>query len=527
MKKVAIYVRSSKDRKDVACEAQERQLREFIPKGEAVYRVFCDKALSSTRDVRPEFDEMVSLAMSKQSPFSKIYCLDTSRFGRDQHQTQSYLWALRKKYGIDVIFINMPQTNSYLDPVFETIMSAFDELHSQQSKVKGVASMKQNVRSGYRAGGRPPYGYQLKEVEVAKHRSGKPIIKTILEPNPETAQYAKEFFERRAKYEGKKSILDDFYVRNIPSPSGNRQWTTHSAKSIEDNIEVYLGTTIFNRHNERIKEKGKLNGYLHGKKYKPKNEWVIAENTHEPLITEDTANIIREMKKKRIREAPNTAKKVYALSGIMKCGVCGTNYNGDRYIYKCNSRTMFGIKCHNNDISQNTAEDAIFTLVSQKILNFKNVKGVIDRVKERFQNGKSDVQPLEKSLAKIEKEQERLMDLYSRGLVEIEDIEPRLASIKDQKKAVKKNIAHQKASQGAFEVSDDDIRYVIENFKEQVSHADAKTRKSAVLALFQEICIFPKEGAPWERILEIKGSCLPLTRVSVASPRGFEPLLPA
>ena len=127
--------------------------------------------------------------------------------------------------------------------------------------------------------------------------------------------------------------------------------------------------------------------------------------------------------------------------------------------------------------------------MSQKILNFKNVKGVIDRVKERFQNGKSDIQPLEKSLVKIEKEQERLMDLYSRGLVEIEDIEPRLASIKDQKKAVKKNIEHQKASQGAFEVSDDDIRHVIENFKEQVSHADAKTRKSAVLALFQEICI--------------------------------------
>ena len=188
-----------------------------------------------------------------------------------------------------------------------------------------------------------PYGYQLKEVEVAKHRSGKPIIKTILEPNPETAKYAKEFFERRAKYESKKSILDDFYVRNIPSPGGNRRWTAHSAKSIEDNLEVYLGTTIFNRHNERIKENGKLNGYLHGKKYKPMDEWVITEKTHEPLITEDIANIIREMKKKRIREAPITQKSVYALSGAMKCSECGTNYVGDRGIYRCNSRTKPGI----------------------------------------------------------------------------------------------------------------------------------------------------------------------------------------
>jgi hypothetical protein len=84
-----------------------------------------------------------------------------------------------------------------------------------------------------------------------------------------------------------------------------------------------------------------------------------------------------------------------------------------------------------------------------------------------------------------------------------------------------------KSAQGAFEVSDDDIRNAIENFTEEVSHADPKVRKSAVIALFQEVRIFPKEGAPWERILEIKGSCLPLTRLSVASPRGFEPLLPA
>ena len=150
MNKVAIYVRSSKDRKDVACEAQERQLREVVSSNkEAVYRVFCDKALSSTRDIRPEFDEMISIATSKNSPFSKIYCLDTSRFGRDQHQTQSYLWALRKRYGIEVNFVNMPQTNTHLDPVFETIMSAFNQFHSQQSKVKGVVGMKQKCKGRF------------------------------------------------------------------------------------------------------------------------------------------------------------------------------------------------------------------------------------------------------------------------------------------------------------------------------------------------------------------------------------------
>lgn len=87
MVKSAIYVRSSKDRNDVACEAQESQLQEVVKNnGEVIYNVYTDKALSSTRDVRPSFDEMIGLATSKNPPFKKIYCLDTSLFGRDQHE---------------------------------------------------------------------------------------------------------------------------------------------------------------------------------------------------------------------------------------------------------------------------------------------------------------------------------------------------------------------------------------------------------------------------------------------------------
>ena len=113
MNKSAIYVRSSKDLHDVSCEAQVSQISEHVKRnGEAVYRVFQDKALSSTRDVRPEFDEMISLAMSKNPPFNKIYCLDTSRFGRDQHETQVLLFELRRKHGIDVISFHQSRARS-------------------------------------------------------------------------------------------------------------------------------------------------------------------------------------------------------------------------------------------------------------------------------------------------------------------------------------------------------------------------------------------------------------------------------
>lgn len=39
----------------------------------------------------------------------------------------------------------MPQTGTPMDDMMETVISAFDQFYSQQSKIKGVAGMKQNV----------------------------------------------------------------------------------------------------------------------------------------------------------------------------------------------------------------------------------------------------------------------------------------------------------------------------------------------------------------------------------------------
>jgi site-specific DNA recombinase len=528
MKPVGIYVRSSKDLHNVSCEAQEEQIRKVAQgNGEGVYRVFCDKALSSTRDVRPEFDEMIALAMSKSQPFNKIYCLDTSRFGRDQHQTQVLLWQLRRKHGIEVVFVNMPQTGSFLDGFFETIMAAFDQLHSQQSKVRGVASMKQNVLNGYRAGGRPPYGYRLKEFELGKHRHGNRLVKTKLEPDPETAPIAKEYFERRAKGEARMAIIEDFYHRGIPSPSGHAKWGTPSAKAIEDNLEVYLGHTVFNRHNERIKESGRFCGYLHGQKWRPQEEWVVAENTHEPLITDEVGSRIREMKAKRIRESRYNAKRTYALSGVMKCGLCGTNYIGDRGIYRCNSFSKPGDKCGNNDISQQKVEAAVSAVIEQQILNFRNIKDFIRAVKERLSPDQHERKSLERKIGIADGEIKKVMKLYRLGTIDEKEIEEELVDLQGRKRELEAKLEEARTLEESLTIRDEDIEEVVRNLKKELNHADPKIRKRAIQTLFSEVKIYPKEGDPWNRILEVKGAYIPLTRLKMASPTGFEPVLPA
>ncbi len=528
MENVAIYVRSSKDLHNVSCKAQETEITKKLKPGEEVYRVFSDEALSSINDVRPQFDELIMLATSKTPPFSKIYCLDTSRFGRDQAQTQTILWELRRKHGIEVDFINLPHTGTYLDPAFETIMSAFDYIHSQQSKAKGVASMKQNILNGHRAGGRPPYGYRLKYIDTGIIREGKPVLKSKLEPNPETAQIISEYFERRTRFESRGSILRDFHRRGIPSPSGCVYWRQSTVAAIENNLDTYLGHTVFNRHNERVKVGGKLDGYVGRQKWKPEEEWVRCNNTHEPLITPERADKIRQMKKRKVRETPSRAKRIYALSGLMACGECGSNYTGDRGIYRCNFYNKQGLKCHNNGISQRRVEGVLFSHLEKQVLNFKNIKDVIGRVKRRIEGNKPDnIVPIKKRLTELDKENERMLFLYRRGKIAPYLLEQEMEAIQKQKSELTEELQRAKESIKTLDVDAKVIKETIENFTKEVQNADPQIRKRTLMALIERVVIFPKKNGKEGRFLEVRGSCLPLTRVSMASPTRFELVSPA
>ena len=71
------------------------------------------------------------------------------------------------------------------------------------------------------------------------------------------------------------------------------------------------------------------------------------------------------------------------------------------------------------------------------------------------------------------------------------------------------------------------IRETILNFREEVRHADPEVKKRAARTLFESIVIHPKDNENRDRLLSIKGVCLPLTRDFLVTPRGIEPLLPA
>ena len=160
-RKAALYLRSSKDRHDVSVDSQRRELYAYAKTiGDVIVVEFSDKVESAKTDDRPAFQALIDEVRSKNCRFSALYCYDTSRFSRRQYHAQIYKQLLKRK-GIELTFLKLPKTDTILDPIIESLMEAFDEFHSQKSKMDGLRGMRENIEQGWRAGGKAIHGYKL------------------------------------------------------------------------------------------------------------------------------------------------------------------------------------------------------------------------------------------------------------------------------------------------------------------------------------------------------------------------------
>ena len=71
-----------------------------------------------------------------------------------------------------VIYRNVPDADPVTEMLLKSILQAMDEWHSLTSRQKGLAGMAENVRQGWRAGGKAPRGYRLEYQATGTIRDG-------------------------------------------------------------------------------------------------------------------------------------------------------------------------------------------------------------------------------------------------------------------------------------------------------------------------------------------------------------------
>jgi len=273
--RAVLYLRSSKDRNDVSIDAQRRALHELAVARElVVVDEYADAVESGKDEDRPAFLRLLAALVSPARTWHHILMLDTARLGRNQLNSLQFERDCERR-GVRVIFRALPEGGDEATMMFlKSVVRAQDQYHSMVSRAKGLAGMAENVRQGWRAGGRAPRGYQLEHHPTGAVRDGAPVLKSRLVVDELVAPTVRAYLELRAQ-----GVPRGRAIARSGAP-----WPTSSTHSMDWQALTYAGHTVWNMHADR--------GHGDGVKRRPRAEWQVRRDTHPALITDDQAERI-------------------------------------------------------------------------------------------------------------------------------------------------------------------------------------------------------------------------------------------
>jgi site-specific DNA recombinase len=296
-----IYARSSNDAHDISISAQRRALHELAgARGLVIVDEFVDAVESGKDADRPGFQRLLAELKAPARAWQHVLVLDTSRIARRRLIAMMFEADCAKR-GVRLTYKSLPESDAATDMVLRSVLQAFDEYHSLVSRAKGLAGMAENVRQGWRAGGRAPRGYRLDYHATGAVRDGAPVLKSRLVLDDDTAPFVQAYLRLRAR-----GVARGTAVTRLRLP-----WPASSTHSMDWQALTYAGHTVWGMHAERHG-----GGTADAEKRRPRAQWQVQRGTHPALIDDEEAEaILRQMELaatgRRLRASP------LLLSGLL------------------------------------------------------------------------------------------------------------------------------------------------------------------------------------------------------------------
>ena len=320
---VGIYCRLSREDErsgeSVSVENQRIMLERYVhEQGWNLYATYCDDGVSGTTFDRPGFNQLIADATAGK--INLVLCKDLSRLGRDYIEAGKYTDVVFPSLGCRFIALNdgvdTIHKNNEMLVILKNVMN---DLYARDTSNKIKAVKQSTFKAGKYVGCYAPIGYRKSQED--KH---------ILEIDPVTAPVVKRIFDLRCQgYSYRKIAItlnedhvpthSSFYYLKQGKPNIRRDgdfWAGQTVKSILRN-EVYLGHTVQNKT-------GNVSYKIHKQIPKPVEEWIRVENTHEPLITPEVWDIVREMDERNVKYRSDKSGNTALYAGVLFCADCGT-----------------------------------------------------------------------------------------------------------------------------------------------------------------------------------------------------------
>ncbi|MDR2939159.1 MAG: recombinase family protein [Clostridiales bacterium] len=392
--KTAIYIRLSREDgndESYSVTNQKQRLAAFFDQlllEETIQLIdfYVDDGCTGTDSNREDFQRM--LTDIDNGAINCVIVKDLSRLSRNDWECKRYLQDLFVVKDVRFISLELPKLDSYKNPdsVYElglSIQSMYNENHCRETSVKVRGTFDTKRKKGEFIGSFAPYGY-MKDPADKHHlivdRNAAPIVRDIF-----------HWFV----YSGmsRKGIVKKLNILGVPCPSaykrslginyynpsfshGTPLWSARSITSILQN-ETYLGHTL--------QGKQKVKSYkVHKRVNIPKSEWVTVENTHKPIIGQETFSKAQELIMRNTRTVHDSVKQ-HTLSGFLRCADCGKSMGRTTLnrrmrktvYYICRTYLTQGV-CTRHSIRHDMLEAAVLETIRKQIELIGNISEILD-----------------------------------------------------------------------------------------------------------------------------------------------------
>ena len=396
----ALYIRLSKeDENEGPSESvtnQKSLLDEFVKNNRlSVYDVYIDDGYSGTNFDRPDFQRMIGDI--ETGKVNMVITKDLSRLGRDYimtgHYMERYFPEKRVRYIslLDGIDTGVESTANDITP-FRAIMN---DMYAKDisRKIKSVKRDKQ--RKGQFIGGKPVYGYKMHPTEKNK-----------IVVDEEAAVVVRRIFAMALDGISCRKIAAKLNEEGVPTPAAYAGLTV-------PNPGPYTGLWSSERISEMLQNETYIGNMVQGRTVKisyksrkclkqDRENWVVVEGTHEPLVDNETFQKVRML----VNSRRHTRSRTYdfLLKGMIFCHECGyplavlnrKNAAGEDGLYfVCRTYQRFtkaGV-CTCHSIKEKTVTDAIIAKVREVCEVCLNPRELLPMAQEAVEQAQKENAP--------------------------------------------------------------------------------------------------------------------------------------
>lgn len=431
--RAALYARYSTDQqREASIDDQFRECENVAKRnGFTVVARFSDAAISGGTADRPGYQAMLSAA--RAGKFGVILVEDISRLWRNRAEFGPRSAEL-EDMGVHMVTAVGDDTRRDGWALVVQIKQAMAEHYRREASYRTRRGLEGRALKNAPTGGRS-YGY----VSAAESGSGR------REVHPDQAAVVRRIFRMYADGMSARAIADTLNREREPSPGANwnraeRRSGGWLASAIAGdarrglgilNNELYCGRVIWNRFRwQRLAADSSKRRRIEN----PRSAWIVHEDERLRIVPDDLWQAVRRRQYARVEAigervrkglSRTSAKSIgrspkYLLSGLLRCGSCGSSMvvSGGHY-YACSTRVNGGRSACSNDvrIALKVVEPLLLDDLRQSLRDPAAMAETRRRLRQRLHARNVAPKVTEAQVQRAEREVANLTDAIATGVL--------------------------------------------------------------------------------------------------------------